>query len=223
MKANHSGIALLCAAAVVACSDGTAQREGGAASVTEEGKIEALAVEDEALAQQAIEVLAAELNIPQNTITIDTVKAVDWRDSSIGCPQPDRSYLQVITPGHRITLRVDGAFHFVHEANGRAFVCKKTKSVGGVTDRRELVWGLAALEARKDLAGRLGVDEGLVRIAFANGTTFSDTSLGCPEEGIEYETRNIDGYVLGLRYGTRDFTYHTDLERTIPCPAITED
>ena len=108
-----------------------------------------------------------------HTIEVDTVRAVEWSDSSIGCPQPGEAYLQVITRGHKTTLRVAGKLHFVHEANGRAFVCKRTKSVGGVTTQLELVWGPAAIEAREDLAGRLGVDLSLVMVASAQGTTFS--------------------------------------------------
>lgn len=223
MKATSSAMALMCAVTVIGCSEGSAPEEGRARSVTADGEVGALAVEDEALAQRAIEVLAADLDIPRQRITVDTVRQIDWRDSSIGCPQPDRSYLQVITPGHRITLRVDDQFHFVHEASGRMFVCKQSKSVGGITEKRTLVWGPQAMQARKDLAERLGVEERLIRIAYVNGTTFTDASLGCPEEGQTYETRYVEGYVLGLRYGNRDFTYHTDLERVIPCPAITED
>ena len=217
------GMTLLCAATLFACSDGTAQREAPKV-ITADGKFVAPGIEDERLAELAINTLADELDAPVTKISVDSIRDIEWRDSSIGCPQPDQAYLQVITPGHRISLRMDGQLYFVHEANGRAFVCKKTKpTVGGVTEKMELVWGLQAMQARKDLAARLGVEESLVRISFANGTTFSDTSLGCPEEGVDYEQRNIEGYVLGLRYGNRDFTYHTDLDRVIPCPAITED
>lgn len=219
---RQTGITLLCASMLIACSDGTTQRDEPKV-ITKEGDIVMPGIEDQSLADLAINTLADEFDVPVTTISVDSIRAMEWRDSSIGCPQPGQAYLQVITPGHRISLRMDGQMYFVHEANGRAFVCKKTKAVGGVTEKRELVWGLQAMQARKDLSERIGVEESLIRIAFAEGTTFSDTSLACPEEGVEYETRNIEGYVLGLRYGTRDFTYHTDLNRVIPCPPITED
>jgi hypothetical protein len=148
---------------------------------------------------------------------------VEWSDSSIGCPQPGEAYAQVITPGHKISLRVDGRLHFVHEAKGRAFVCKRRKAVRGVTPQKELVWGEQAMLARKDLATRLGIEEKDIIIASAQSTTWSDASMGCPEEGVEYNTRNIEGYVLTLRHGSRNYRYHSDMDRAIACPAITED
>lgn len=195
----------------------------GARAVSPEGAVSQLAAEDLDLATLAAETLAAELGVPIDTIRVDTVRAVEWRDSSIGCPQPGESYLQVITPGHRITLRVDDRLYFVHEANGRAFVCVRRKAVGGVTPELELDWGPMAVLARRDLAGRLGVDEDQVIVAAGEATTFTDASLGCPEPGLDYAAGNTDGYVLTLRHGSRDYTYHTDLERVIPCPPITED
>ena len=190
-----------------------------------DGKMRAPDAEDADLADLAIDTLAAELGAPRDTIRVDTIRSIDWPDSSIGCPQPGAAYLQVITPGHKITLRVNGKFYFVHEAKGRAFVCKarQKEAVGGVTRQRELVWGPQAIEARKDLAARLGVDEMQVRLAAAQGKTWPDASLDCPEAGVTYEPREVEGYVLRLRHGQRDYTYHTDLERVMPCPPITED
>ena len=36
------------------------------------------------------------------------VQATEWRDASLGCPQPGYSYSQVITPGWRLQLQLDG-------------------------------------------------------------------------------------------------------------------
>ena len=100
----------------------------------------------------------------------DTVRAVDWRDSSLGCPKPGMAYLDVITPGHRVTLR----------ANGRSTSCTKPKqgvrlqagqALGGITAHRELTFGKQLLEARKDLAGRLGVPEREIRFLASDATS----------------------------------------------------
>ncbi len=32
----------------------------------------------------------------------------DWPDSSLGCPQPDMLYAQVITPGYLVVVEVSG-------------------------------------------------------------------------------------------------------------------
>lgn len=223
MRQTNTGLAIACAILLTACNADSGEVEAPKV-MTSQGTISETNGENADLAELAIDTLAAELNVPRDTIRVDTIRAVDWPDSSIGCPQPDQAYLQVITPGHKISLRVDERFYFVHEANGRAFVCKRRKpAVGGVTEKRELVWGPQAVEARKDLAARLGVDESQVKIAAVQGTTWPDASLDCPEQGVEYEPGEVEGYILRLRHGQRDYTYHTDLDRVLPCPPITED
>ena len=207
---------------LVACGSDTGD-SGEARAVTSDGTVADLSASDSDIATLAVKTLAAHLDVPVDAISVDTVRAIDWPDSSVGCPQPGEAYMQVITPGHRITLRVDGKFHFVHEANGRAFVCERRKAVGGITQQLELEWAQMALEARRDLAGRLGVEEDQVIIGAGEQTTFTDAGLGCPEDGIDYAAGDRDGYVLTLRHGSRNYTYHTDLERIIPCPPISED
>ena len=219
MTRKWTAVALGVALAASACGNGTEE----AKTVTAEGEITTMSADDRSVADLAVAALAEHLNVPQSTITVDTVRPVDWPDSSVGCPQPDQAYLQVITPGHKITLRADGQIHVVHEANGRAFVCVRQKSVSGLTNQLELVWAPQAAIARRDLASQLGVNENQIIVSSASGTTFSDTSLGCPQEGETYETRDIEGYVLRFRSGGREYTYHTDLERVIACPPFSED
>ncbi len=195
----------------------------GAKYMTLDGTLSALDAEHHDLAVLAAETLAVELSIPVSSIQIDTVRAVEWRDSSIGCPQPGVGYLQVITPGHKITLRAGGRVHTIHEANGRAFMCKLRKEPRRMTGQIDLVWGTQGLAARKDLATRLGVEEQAIMIAGATPRVFADASLDCPEPDTDYAPEKRDGFVLRLRHGGRDYTYHTDLERTIMCPPMSED
>lgn len=55
-----------------------------------------------------------------------SVEEREWSDSSIGCPKPGMSYLQVITPGYLIVIRADGKEHNVHtDKHGRAVICTK--------------------------------------------------------------------------------------------------
>lgn len=195
----------------------------GPKTVTPDGKILAMTQADSSIAELAVAALAEDLNIPIASIEVDSVRAVEWRDSSIGCPQPDQAYLQVITPGHKITLRVDKQLHVVHEANGRAAVCHKSKLAPGELPQVNLVWGLQAMAARKDLAATLGVEEGHILINGAEARTWSNSALGCEEPGVEYETGTFEGFELYLRHGSRNYSYHTDMERVFACPAITED
>jgi hypothetical protein len=175
---------------------------------------------ERAAVQVAIDALATELKVSRDQVFVDTVRAVEWRDSSLGCPKPGVAYLDVISPGHRVILRVDGRVHVVHESRNRAFVCVQTKAMGGITPQRDLSFGPQMVFARRDLAARLGVSEREVLFLSGEGKTWNDGSLGCPEPGVMYAQAQIRGWVLTFGHDGRIYTYHTDLDRTIPCPPI---
>lgn len=62
----------------------------------------------------AIEALAAETGVPREQIVVARVEPHDWPDSSLGCPQPGRAYLQVVTPGYRVFLAAGGREYEYH-------------------------------------------------------------------------------------------------------------
>lgn len=185
--------------------------------------IEALSDAERGAAMLAIDTLAADLGIAREGIEVDTVRAVEWRDSSLGCPKPGVAYLDVIKPGHKVTLRADGQIYVVHEAGNKAFVCRQTQALGGITPRRELTFGPQMVVARKDLADRLGVHDSEIQFVSSESRTFADGSLGCPEAGVMYAQVQVEGWVMTFTVRDRRYTYHTDLHRTIACPPITAD
>jgi hypothetical protein len=82
----------------------------------------------ENLIEQAKQDLAQRLTIPTSQITLVEATAVEWSDSSLGCPQPGMEYLQVITPGYRILLEAGGTQYEYH-SNRDAYVvyCENMK------------------------------------------------------------------------------------------------
>ena len=188
-----------------------------------QGTPESLSDVDRAVAQLAIDALAADLKVPADDILLDTVRAVDWRDSSLGCPKPGMAYLDVITRGHKVTLRAGGQVYVVHEAKNRAFVCHANKAFGGLTPEHQLTFAKPLIAARDDLAKRLGVPQKDIRFLGSEGHTWNDASLDCPEPGRQYAQVKTRGWKLTFGQGDRTYTYHTDLTRTIPCPPIAAD
>jgi hypothetical protein len=77
------------------------------------------------IAKQAIEL---DTGISASKIVITDIDAVDYRDSSLGCPQPDMTYLQVITPGYRVKALGKGRQFDVRIAGERAIVCDPNRS-----------------------------------------------------------------------------------------------
>ena len=58
--------------------------------------------------ERAIDDLANRKGEDPSQVIVESVENVEWRDSSLGCPQPGMMYAQVVTPGFRIVLRLDG-------------------------------------------------------------------------------------------------------------------
>ena len=159
------------------------------------------------MAVAAIDALAADLKIPKEKIQVDTIRAVDWSNSSIGCPKPGVAYLEVITPGHKVTLRADGQVYVVHEAKERAFVCHDTKAFAGIDPKMQFVFGKQMVAAQKDLAERLHVAAaGHQARCPREQQTWDDAGLGCPDPGVTYAP--VEGHRMGDDAPSRDARLH---------------
>ena len=60
--------------------------------------------------------LAQRLGVPAGSLIFVTAEAVNWPDTSLGCPEPGYVYAKVIVPGYRVTFAHDGANYEVHTA-----------------------------------------------------------------------------------------------------------
>ncbi len=66
--------------------------------------------------------LAVRLAIAADEISLVETTEVEWSDSSLDCPQPGMSYLQVITPGYRVVLQADDQMFEYHTNRDAYFV-----------------------------------------------------------------------------------------------------
>jgi hypothetical protein len=72
----------------------------------------------------AIDDLSKRTGIPKSDIKVVSVQAVQWPDTSVGCPQPDMMYAQVITPGYLIILEAGGKMYEYHSAGSGVGLCQ---------------------------------------------------------------------------------------------------
>jgi hypothetical protein len=72
--------------------------------------------------------LAAELDLPSEQVSLLRSEAVQWRDTSLGCPQPGMMYAQVIVPGYRFVLQVEGTEYEVHtdQRGNKILICQSS-------------------------------------------------------------------------------------------------
>lgn len=69
-----------------------------------------------AVTEAARALLAADLGIDPQAPFLAGFEAVDWPDSSLGCPREGESYAEVVTPGYRIVLEHEGTRYEFHSS-----------------------------------------------------------------------------------------------------------
>jgi hypothetical protein len=76
-------------------------------------------------AAAALAHLVNELGLSPQDVTILSIEEVEWRDGSLGCPEPGMVYIQAIIPGYRILLEANGETYEVHtdEAGSTVVIC----------------------------------------------------------------------------------------------------
>ena len=62
----------------------------------------------ESLLSGVIEDAASRQSVGVATITVLSGQPVDWSDGSLGCPEPGKSYVQVLTPGYLVMIDAGG-------------------------------------------------------------------------------------------------------------------
>ena len=65
-----------------------------------------------------------------------------------------------------------------------------------------------AVQARDDLALKLGIPADQITISSAQAVTWSDSSLGCPQPGMNYTQVLTPGYLILLEAGGKIYEYH---------------
>ena len=106
---------LMCAALLSACAN--PDTAGPAPTIATDQNPEAV----------ARRIVAEHTGTAPEDITIISVEAVEFSDSSLGCPKPDMAYLQVITPGHKVvasTVADNSRLLDVRLSGRHGFVCE---------------------------------------------------------------------------------------------------
>lgn len=77
------------------------------------------------LVDLAKEELAERLKISVDQIELVDFESVTWPDGSLGCPDPNRAYIQIQVEGYRIRLRYGETIYNYHGSPARSpFLCK---------------------------------------------------------------------------------------------------
>lgn len=177
---------------VVICDAG---EEAGAMNVPADAELAVLAARRD---------LASRTGVSVDDVRIMEFQAVDWRDSSLGCPEPGRMYLQVITPGYRVVLQAAGQSYEYHTNRGNRAVLCSPVSAGTASQKLRLQELRDVAEtARNDLAERLGIEPAGIMVVELVSLDRLDEPASCPEAnqlpavGTEYQ---IELQAAGVSY-----------------------
>jgi hypothetical protein len=187
--------------------------------------------EAEQFVQLAIEDLAGQLGVEPEEIRLISVEAMEWSDASLGCPQPDMMYAQVITPGYKVVLEAQGERYEYHTDTATDVVLCQPENGG--TESGSRVTPSAATEgepladakppaaaeavklAKEDLTKRLGVATEAIRLVSVEAVDWSDASLGCPQPGMMYAQVITPGFLVTIEAEGQQYEYHTDEGRFV--------
>jgi hypothetical protein len=82
--------------------------------------------------ERAVLDLATALGVPLEEVSVVAVQEVTWRDGSLGCPEPGRTYTDVVVDGLRIELEVGGSTYWYHSGGDRdPFRCENARLPAG--------------------------------------------------------------------------------------------
>jgi hypothetical protein len=89
----------------------------------------ALSPQEQKLVTAARDDLAKFINVSAGGIGLESIKAQQWADTSLGCPESGRMYAQVVTDGYQILLRSGGKL-YDYRSNGTSV--RRCAVAGGV-------------------------------------------------------------------------------------------
>jgi hypothetical protein len=143
---------------------------------------------------------AASLGIPADQVNVVSVEPVTWNDSSLGCGKPGEMYLQVLTPGYKVTLEANGQQAVYHTDKGTGHPpsvvrCDQESSISAFQPLPQVdlnKMGAGVLDkVRRDLEGRIGAG---TPIALDQTTVAEVTELIC--DGTPTPTSGGPGKVI---------------------------
>jgi hypothetical protein len=192
-----------------------------------EAPVVAVPAEAAAAVEWARTDLAARAGIAKAQISLLALEAVEWRDSSLGCPQPGMMYAQVITPGYLFVLGGGDQVYTYHAASGQdtAIFCESGTFQSPLPKPPEADVPPEAAEAvelaKADLAEQAGIVDDEIVVFFVQPIEWPDASLGCPQPGQMYAQVITPGFQVVLVAHGRAYDYHTDTgEQAVQCAEV---
>jgi hypothetical protein len=163
--------------------------------------------------------VARTLGISPADVKVVSSDTKDFSDSSLDCPEPGMSYLQVITPGHVIIVEGEGRRFDVRVSGSMGRICHRRKPGAPNTKRSDTSATSKLIDlARQDLAAKLHIKTDEISVQDVRPFNAEFPLTGCSPDCAD-NTDNC-GVVISLYADGRNYSYHVNGDQAMPCPAI---
>jgi hypothetical protein len=171
----------------------------------------------EVLLGEIIADLVDRTGVEPEAIEVLRTEAVVWNDGSLGCPKPGEFYIQVLINGYWVVLEVEGIEYDYRANDSGYFTLCEGKGFPAMppSDIIDDIDNPLVMQARQDLADRLGVSlEGIEVLSF-EAVVWPDASMGCPKPGMAYIQVPQDGALIRLSAAGQEYDYHSGGNRGV--------
>lgn len=171
----------------------------------------------------AKENLTTMLHIQKTDIKVVEVIDVEWTNTSLGYPDPGKTYAQMTVPGYVIFLHAGGKLYEYHSDYARiAPPSGPVDEMPEITPPSNMTSQSGTVEelAKRDLASKLKIPEANVQVVRVAPTEWRDASLGYPQPGKMYVQVITPGFVIVMTAEGRLYEYHSDYIRVVPPPEL---
>ena len=167
------------------------------------------ASEMDAITASAAAVLADQLGLTPDEITVVSAEQTEFSDGCLGLGGPEEMCAQAITPGWLVMLNAGGQEYEAHTDLTGTNV--RIADAGMGTDSTDAITASAAAV----LADQLGLTPDEITVVSAEQAEFSDGCLGLggPDEACLQAI--TPGWIVMLSAGGQEYEAHTDLSGTV--------
>ncbi len=178
----------------------------------------------DALIQRVRSVLAQKLNMAAEGLTVQDATPQQWPDAALGCPDPAKSYTQVIVPGYKLLISDGQKSYAIHTTllavSGEPMIlCENgmPQDIGVEATKPTPDQNAQQMIdlASNDLAAFLKIDPSAVSLVNIEAVEWNDSSLGCAKPGQVYSQVVTSGYFMKLQGNGQIYEYHTDKNSTV--------
>lgn len=75
------------------------------------------------MVEAAVSQAAMDFGVSRAEVELTNYSEQLWPSTALGCPEPGKSYAQIVVPGFQVVVSIDQTIAIYHTGDGRAIHC----------------------------------------------------------------------------------------------------